>query len=827
MPPPSPFARGFSAYGATPESFRLFLRACRKIGLTCGVITASEFRDRRFAPSRTGGPVAVFQDLPADSPRLSPLIERVIFPAWFERIPVCFVSCAGRGEYPGKDVNPDSLHADLPAIGRFLLREQLIRLLEIQGGSRPPLLSSSSALSPRVARPLPLDDDLDTSQAAAVDHAEGPIRVLAPAGSGKTKTLVNRICSLVNKGAAPGSILPLAFNTKAASEMNARLDGKGLMCIRARTFHALGYEITRSGTRLSFDAGNEGAITRALLKEALELLAPGTRAVEGDAFAHAVKLLSAGKTDLIPLENMHLTVDGGTMPFGPVFARFVRLQRERGIMNYDDMIYFALRVLIDDDTLRRRTQGEYRYILVDEYQDLNKAQNLLLRILALPENNLFVVGDDDQSIYGWRGADVRSIIDFPGVYPCARTCVLSTNYRSGARIVAHAGWLIGRNRERVDKRVVPRAGAPPGTFDVILRRGIWEEALAAAGWIEGNPGNRPWCETAVLCRYNALRFIAALALDARGIPHIGVDGGRLFASRPGRDVAAWLTILLSPDSAAGEDLARVFRRPERILPRALAGGLERWDDIKALAGSGVLAACEEELLASFLCRVDLLRSQVPSLSSRWLLAELDGALHLRESYTVRGAASPDPDDADDCTYFDVIEAASEAFPSPADFLAHIRELLFSANAAGPGAEGVPGRDEVVLRSVHRAKGNEFSRVVYFDLSRRHRPATEESEEERRVAYVALTRAKDALLITANGRRQSPFLIEAALDPRFSGRMREDMESELKEIRKRARRMEARRGESAERRKIELCVNISALEEELTCRSMLGLPPASS
>jgi superfamily I DNA/RNA helicase len=134
------------------------------------------------------------------------------------------------------------------------------------------------------------------------------------------------------------------------------------------------------------------------------------------------------------------------------------------------------------------------------------------------------------------------------------------------------------------------------------------------------------------------------------------------------------------------------------------------------------------------------------------------------------------------------------------------------------------RDEVVLSTIHRAKGNEFSRVVFFDLSRRRRLGEKEIEEERRVAYVGLTRAKDSLLVTANGRRQSPFLHEAALDPQFARRMREDMESELTGLRKRIRRLTTVKGEAAARKRARLCQDTDALEEELRCRSMLSLPP---
>ena len=155
-------------------------------------------------------------------------------------------------------------------------------------------------------------------------------------------------------------------------------------------------------------------------------------------------------------------------------------------------------------------------MLVDEFQDLNRAQLVLLRMIALPENNLFVVGDDDQLIYGWRGAEVRAILDFSRLNPCAHESVLSTNYRSAERIVTHAGWLIARNSERVPKTVLARPGAPGGAFDVVLRTGLWKQAQSAAEWISRKNPLDCWRDTAVLFRYNVLRFPVAIALDQRG-----------------------------------------------------------------------------------------------------------------------------------------------------------------------------------------------------------------------------------------------------------------------------------------------------------------------
>ncbi len=822
-----PFARGFSTFGTSRRSFEAFLRACRNNGLNVDTVVASRHSADSAGPIRRDRPLAVFQDIPPGSPLLPSLVRLVIFPAWFHGTPICFFSPAARGEYSAHGDLSGFLHTDSGTVEEFLFREQMIRILEIADADAV-RSSFPSPHSPNgVSHRIPLDADMDVSQSAAAAHGAGPMRLLAPAGSGKTKTIVNRVCTLVNSGVEPESILALAFNRKAAEEMNVRLGGKDLGRVAARTFHSLGYEIVRRGSLLRFDDGAESTLPGELAQEILRDVHPELPHGGVNRIECLTRLLSRVKMDLLPLEGLNLDTDDGSVPFGPVFSRFLEVQTERGIMNYDDMIYFAVRILLDDDAMRREYQERFRYILVDEFQDLNRAQTLLLRMLALPENNLFVVGDDDQLIYGWRGAEVRGILDFPRVNACARESALSTNYRSAQRIVAHAGWLISRNSERVAKTVVPRTGAPRGRFDIVLGTGLWNQAQSAAEWISGNDRPACWHDTAVLFRYNVLQFPVALALDGLGIPHTCAGDGALFASRAGKDIAAWLNVLLLPGRAVQSDVRRVLRRPERVLPRSRIERVEGWTDLELLAGSGALTEGEEASLQTFMDRVERLRTVACTLSSSELIGEIDRTVSLRMSYAGRGPAPFDPDEPDDLTCLDVIVAVSETYRRPADFLAHIEASRVDLPGVQSPLSPPGGRDEVILSTIHRAKGCEFKRVVFFDLSRRRRPIPVEFEEERRVAYVALTRAKDALLITADRRRQSRFLREAALDPQFSARMREDLESELRGLLKRRRRLIVKGRSGHLGNAADLLRDIDALLEELRCRAMLSHPPADS
>lgn len=663
-----PLARGFSRFGAARGSFDAFLGACRKIGLDIAPVVASRYP--AHSTLRLDRPVAVFLDIPPSSPLLPSLVHDVIFPAWFHGIPLCFFAPAARGEYSAHPLMSGLLHTDMAAVDAFLFREQMIRLLEMQDGRS----TKGAFTTPRSPSGKPdeirLDSGMDQSQSCAVGHGAGPMRLIAPAGSGKTKTLVNRVCALVNGGVEPETILPLAFNRKAAEEMNARLAGKHLGRVVARTFHSLGYEIVRLGSGLRFDEGAGTSFIPEIVDEILRETRPGTPQAGVSRLENVMRLVSRAKMDLLPTEGLNVDTGDRSVLFGPVFSRLLEIQQERGIMNYDDMVYFAVRILLDDGPLRREYQGRFRYVLVDEFQDLNRAQIVLLRMIALPENNLFVVGDDDQLIYGWRGADVRAILDFSLLNPCARESVLSTNYRSAERIVTHAGWLIARNSERVPKAVLARPGAPGGAFDVVLRTGLWKQAQSAAEWISRKGPQDCWRDTAVLFRYNVLRFPVAIALDQLGIPHTSVDDGTLFASRAGRDVAAWLNVILLPDSAEQGDIHRILGRPDRVLPRSRVERVSRWDDLELLPGS--LTEEEQGSLQRFMDRVATLRRCALSRSPAELIAQLDRTVNLRGSYAERGAPASDPDDPDNRTCLDVIVAVAASYQTNDDFLAAIR-----------------------------------------------------------------------------------------------------------------------------------------------------------
>ncbi|GAB4577546.1 MAG: hypothetical protein Fur0022_02770 [Anaerolineales bacterium] len=398
----------------------------------------------------------------------------------------------------------DDLHHDLNKVIHFLQQEH---------PPQPP------PEQPKKQNPSPFSDTgfpLDPNQTLAATHLYGPLRVMAPAGSGKTRTLVSRITFLLQQGIPPERILALAFNRKAQQEMQDRLAALG-HTVNVRTFHSFGYEIVRHGLGWEYHE-NSHIRWMELYHACLSRHLPGEQIQSLEAY---LALQRRATMELAPLKNLTLPSPYQNRPFQPIFEDLLAAQIAHQLLTFDGMIYFALRVLLANPALRHSLQHQYEFVLVDEFQDLNQAQMLLTRLIALPQNNLFVVGDDDQTIYGWRGADVRLILDFPQIYPDAQTVILATNYRSTRKIVRHARMLIEHNPERVAKDIQPRPGAGVGTLDVLLTTGIRQQAKAALDWIESQKETHAlsWDAFAILYRTNSSIYPVIPLLEQRNIPY--------------------------------------------------------------------------------------------------------------------------------------------------------------------------------------------------------------------------------------------------------------------------------------------------------------------
>ena len=547
-------------------------------------------------------------------------------------------------------------------------------------------------------------DRLDPDQRAAATAPPGPVLCVAPAGSGKTTTLVARAAWLVATGADPARLAAITFNRRAAEELGARLGpaleplGVAPGTVRVRTFHALGLEILRSAGLPTGPLLDRDAVLRRLLPDA-------DRAARG----RLDMAISRLKLDL-RVDPAALAADPGAGPVARAVVAYERALAASGGLDFDDLVARALRALESDAALLARWRAAIEHLLVDEVQDVDASQLALALMLAAPANRVFLVGDDDQSIYGWRLADVRRVLGLAARLPGLRRVDLATNYRCPRPVIDRAVRLVSVNRERFAKEIRARAAAPgrlvlaPCPLDQVRRA---ERILTI---LPGGEGSQ-----AVLARTNReLLPAAAIALD-RGIPFRG-NG---------------VTLLL-------ED-ARV----DALLGRAMGSTPAGWSPLLRL---GSLARVVERPADGL--------GPVPPPSARPTL-------------------EPEPaqsDEADGTTEAELLAALlawAARFPT--------LDALAAAIVDARARLAVLRRDDaaLTLATAHATKGLEFDHVAVVDMDAGRFPSARtlaESaeperalEEERRLAYVAWTRARRSLFLVFDPAAPSPFLTEA-FDP---------------------------------------------------------------
>ncbi|MCL4369246.1 MAG: UvrD-helicase domain-containing protein [Actinobacteria bacterium] len=856
--------RGLSVYNAPASLVEELASGCAAVGVTVSVLRTSTNPE---LPPNDSDIVVIFQDLPYDDffKRAPAIVDGLIFPLWYGRRPLCFLSALDKSDYLKKTITSGYIHTAYEDVLRFLSSEQLIKLLdrvnyqfsspeflrfepskvpftpieelmkdaleraqvsyealvriggyhvdflaavgrrkvivECDGRSyhhpdrdaerdqvlsregHPILHFSGSEIFASADRCVEavkrsaattkhnydLDPDLDDSQRAAQSYITGPVRVLAPAGSGKTKTLTNRILNLLNHEIDAGKILALAFNKKAADEMKTRLGNHGAGDVEVRTFHSFGNEVVRRALGWRFDHATEDKTRRDLLQKAVDQNIRLSFKRNRDPLDPFLDALRRTKMELRPIDGVQVDTGDQTLPFEEVFTSYLWLQTQHRFYTFDDMIYLAVRILLNDDALRHEYQDQFEYLLVDEFQDLNRAQLLLLQILALPENNLFVVGDDDQMIYGWRGAEVRHILDFPARFAVAQDCTLSTNYRSSKDIIRHSRWLIDFNKDRVRKDIQPRPGAKNGSVAIELREDTWDQAKVAAEWVSRVRKEKrlKWRDFAILFRYNAYQYPVALMLDSMKIPHSPVNLRHMFNSGVGRDIFAYATVILKPDDAEASDFRRVLRRPNKYLTNQLIDTAHDLASFRRLSQDYSLQPWLRTKLQQFVDTMHALASLAgaPGTTASSFLTSLDIEIGLRAFYRDQSRLHTELEDASDEVMLEVILSVAKNYPDLEAFYGEMHQAINNESIREATESGQS--DEVILSTIHRTKGGEYGNVVYFNLSQDGRLATDsDTEEERRVSYVGITRAISNLLVTAPTDKPSKFLRELALNPEF-------------------------------------------------------------
>ena len=613
--------------------------------------------------------------------------------------------------------------------------------------------------------------ELNPRQREAVRYLDGPLLVLAGAGSGKTRVITAKIAHLIEQaGVAARHITAVTFTNKAAREMKERvghlLGAEASRGLSISTFHTLGLTILRreleaAGLRRGFSILDEQDVEQ-LLREL------GKRdEADRDTLQRARWRISTWKNELIePDAAMAQAEDDLDAYYAALYGAYQRALRAYNAVDFDDLILLPVKLLDTNPALRERWQNRIRYLLVDEYQDTNGAQYALVRLLVGVRAALTVVGDDDQSIYAWRGARPENLARLREDYPRLRVIKLEQNYRSTGRILRAANTLIANNEHLFDKRLWSELG-PGDPLRVITCRDEEDEADRVISEIIHQRFNSgaPYASFAILYRGNHQARPFEKALRTQNIPYFLSGGTSFFARSEIKDVMAYLRLIANPDDDSA--LLRIINTPRREIGsntlEALAGyAVERGCNLFAAIGE---LGLDERLKSRPLSRLrefgawlgGLARSadsQAPVETVRQLLDDIGYRDWLDQTSGNEKAAGRRWDNVEELLgWLDRLQQDEQRGSSLGSMVNHL-SLLDILERQDEEASG----DRVVLMTLHGAKGLEFPHVFLVGMEEEllpHRSSIEEDNiaEERRLAYVGVTRAQRTLVMSCAERRR--------------------------------------------------------------------------
>ncbi|MGN0372830.1 MAG: ATP-dependent helicase [Enterocloster sp.] len=581
------------------------------------------------------------------------------------------------------------------------------------------------------------------AQKKAIRHGEGPALVLAGPGSGKTTVITNRVRFLTEKrGVDPGSILVITFTRAAAGEMKERYEQMlqaGCSRVSFGTFHSVFFMILKLAYR--YQASNIVREEQRLqfIKEMAERLDLETEDAREFA-ASVLSEISMVKGEMMDLDHYYAKSCGQEV-FKKLYLGYDNFLRKQGLLDFDDMLVMCYELFKERKDILGAWQRKYRYILIDEFQDINRIQYEIVKMLAQPENNLFVVGDDDQSIYRFRGAKPELMLGFEKDYPQSVRINLDVNYRSSRQIVEAAGRLIGRNRTRFPKNI--RAARGEGRkIDIRQWPSPIEENTAVASELRDYAKiGVAYEDMAVLYRTNLGPRLLIEKLMEYNIPfHMRDTLPNLYEHWIAQNVLSYIR-------AAAGDLSRsnilsIINRPRRYISRdALEGQKVNWEAVKSFYQDKNWMLDRIEQLEYDLC---MLKGMAPAAAVNYIRKAVGYDDYLRE-YAQEKRLKPE----ELLEVLDSLQESAAGFKTIEAWFAHMEEYKEQLiRQAGKGE--TKGRG-VSLMTMHSAKGLEF-RVVYIldaneGVTPHHKALLEQDmEEERRMFYVAVTRAKERLHI---------------------------------------------------------------------------------
>lgn len=611
---------------------------------------------------------------------------------------------------------------------------------------------------------------LHPNQIHAISHGAGPMLVLAGPGSGKTTVIIQRIRRLTEKmGVSPYRILVITFTKAAAEQMKTRYAAlQGKSGVMFGTFHSIFFRILRQACGYSL----EQVLSEDERRNTLQKLVTEARISVQDQEEYIQQFFSQYslmKNQLLDVSDF--MSDG--LPkdeFVALTKKFDGWKRRNEKIDFDDMLTECYDVLSQDEKVRKAWQDRFDYILVDEFQDVNRAQYACLQMLAAPKNNLFVVGDDDQSIYGFRGASPSFMLDFPKDFPGTEKVFLDVNYRCSGRIIRLASQVIGTNVSRYEKEI--KGNRELGDrINVFVSKDSGEEAELTAQKIarlleEGMPIE----EIAVIYRTNIQGGAFARALFRRGIPYHLRDGGfHLYDHWIARDLAAYLFLAENRDSDAS--LLRIVNKPKRYISRDLLAEAEQmpYGLLRSLHVCPSLQKWQAEHLESLEEDLRQIQKRKPYEALRYVRKVVGYDEYLSDYAAYRKASLSNM-----IEIADEITETAKGTESGTEFVRKMEELSRQMKEQSKQKGNTHG---VTLTTFHGAKGLEFGAVFLPSLAEGIIPYEKGRkgsalEEERRLFYVGLTRTKDRLFLSFTENRYekplkpSRFLMEMGLDERL-------------------------------------------------------------
>ena len=629
------------------------------------------------------------------------------------------------------------------------------------------------------------DFGLNNEQMLAVNDADGAILVIAGAGSGKTRVLTARICALVDSGVSPYNILAITFTNKAANEMKERIarelgyDADGVW---TSTFHSmcarmLRMDAERLGYTRDFTIYTDLESER-VVKRVCETVAGADAKRKGVYLDHISRAKTAA---LSPEEYFEETkdvvTDANTVAL--VYRAYEKELKACNAMDFDDLLLKTVELFQKCPDVLERWQRRFRYINVDEFQDTNRLQFRLVKMLSAVWGNVFVVGDEDQSIYSWRGAEIRNILDFPKEFPGAKVYKLEQNYRSTKNILSAANNVIKHNSSRNEKTLWSALGDGQEVeyFDARTDRDEADFVTRTINRLQ--VGGENYRDMAVLVRANSLTRLFEESFTLHGIPYKVFGGFRFFERKEIKDTLGYVRLAVNPDD--NDAFLRVVNYPKRgigasaVAEVALAAERNGISYLEVLKRGGLLSATSEKKLSKFAAVTEAISSA---------LKEMNPVDFMQ--YVITGSGLEDAlklsEDPEDRNRYENIEGLVDAVRNFEEDNpeAGIADFLQSVSLVSD-SDGMDEENYVTIATVHAVKGLEFDNVFIIGLEEGIFPtasavANGDVEEERRLMYVAITRAKRRLYALSAYSRFRFGKVESNPKSRFIAEMRGDKAS---------------------------------------------------